>query len=443
MRQMTASACCNVALISIAAPPSAEAFTLGLMRDLKQHGFKIIAYGDGALAWPLGLRCLPLLAGAMEVLDSADVRFTECLHELLFRTLAEEAAVRAEEHRLKEKMRGLGLVGESPAMLSIFRTIVRVSKLSDLPMLITGETGTGKERVAQAIHRLDPKRGRGPFVAVNCGAISAALMESELFGHRRGAFTGAERDRAGLIRAAEGGVLFLDEISELDLAAQAKLLRVLQENRVLSVGEDKEISVSVRVLAAANRNLRAIVETGKFRADLFHRLNVFCLHVPPLRERVADLKPLVGHFLQKHRSLQSELPVAVDDVFVEALGRVDLAGNAREVENLVRRALVCKKARTPLNLSDLPADVWQQLSDPERAPAEMPAASANISLAAPFGATPEDDDLNLSRSLAHCERRLLQRALDRAHGNQSKTARLLGITARSVYNKLRKHQLDA
>ena len=200
---------------------------------------------------------------------------------------------------------------------------------------------------------------------MNCGAISSGLAESELFGHRRGAFTGADRDRKGLIRAAEGGVVFLDEIGELDDTLQVKLLRVLQERRVLGVGDDQEVPVSVRVIAATNRDLSAAVRHGKFRADLFHRLNVLSIHIPSLRERRADVRPLIEHLLEKNQSLHTAGSVAAGPDFIEALTRVDLPGNVRQLENLVRRALVNKVTSTPLTLTDLPAEVWQQLAEQE------------------------------------------------------------------------------
>ena len=177
------------------------------------------------------------------------------------------------------------MVGDSATMDGVFRWILRVSPLSELPVLLSGETGTGKELVARSIHRLDPRRADGPFVAVNCGAIVSGLAESELFGHRRGAFTGALHDRLGLVRAARGGVLFLDEIGDLDPGLQSKLLRVLQEHRVLAVGEDHEVAVNVRIIAATNRSLDEMVHARTFRADLFHRLNVLSIRIPALRER--------------------------------------------------------------------------------------------------------------------------------------------------------------
>lgn len=203
---------------------------------------------------------------------------------------------------------------------------------------------------------------------VNCGAVNASLGESEFFGHRRGAFTGPERERAGLIRSAEGGMLFLDEIADLEPALQTRLLRVLQENRVLGVGEDREVGVNVRVVAASNRNLELMVQQNKFRAGLFHRLNVLSVQVPPLRDHPDDLVPLIQHFLQKHRSLTPVGAFIVGADFSEALHHVELPGNVRQLENLVWQALVRKTTSLPLGISDLPLDVLQQLSGTEEVP---------------------------------------------------------------------------
>jgi transcriptional regulator with GAF, ATPase, and Fis domain len=274
------------------------------------------------------------------------------------------------------------------------------------------------------------------------------LAESEFFGHRRGAFTGADRDRKGLIRAADGGVLFLDEIGELEPALQAKLLRVLQECRVLGVGEEKEVAVSVRILAATNRDLKAMVVAGRFRADLFHRLDVVPIHVPPLRERPEDVRPLVEYFLEKHRALHPEGRVEVGGEFVEALGHLDLAGNAREVENLVRQALVHSEGSGTLQLSCFPAEVLSQLSGrttllTEQA-SDVPeltggsSATEAPSLVTCMASLLERHGGDLSHSMEECERLLLEVALRRTRGNQSRAARLLGITPRSVFNKLRK-----
>jgi transcriptional regulator with PAS, ATPase and Fis domain len=421
---------------------------LASIRTLAAAHVRVIAYGDRADEWPLGVRCRILLAGAAAVLDSARPAFSADLLAKLVRTLDTEAVRRSEQEQLRATFRKLGIIGESDAMLTLFRWATRVSGLSDLHVLITGETGTGKQLFAEALHALDPKRRDGPFVALNCGAISPGLAESELFGHRRGAFTGADRDRKGLIRAAHGGVLFLDEIGELDPPLQTKVLRVLQEGRVLGVGEDQETPVSLRVIAATNRNLEAMVRQRTFRADLFHRLEILSIELPPVRERPGDIAPLVAHFLATHGHLGRHGVAVASDEFVAALAEDGLPGNVRQLENLVRRAIVHKENGEPLSLVDLPPEVWANVSHGSRAasldgitsapestatavPAETPYASSALAL----------NGWNLARSLASCERSLVEAALRAADGNQSETARLLGITPRCVYNKIRKHRL--
>ncbi len=442
-----------LAVVALGTCPSPGDLDLEAIRSLKRKGFRVICYEDGAPFWPLSLRCQLLLAGSAWLLDSAKAEFAQELGGLLTQLLQAHTRRRDEEERVKGVIKQLGGVGESQAIIAVFQTVCRVSLLSDLPILITGETGTGKELLARGIHRLDLKRRQGPFVALNCGAISLGLAESELFGHRRGAFTGADRDRQGLIRSAEGGVLFLDEIGELDEALQAKLLRVLQENRVLGVGEDREVAFSVRIIAATHRNLEAMVQQGTFRADLFHRLNILAIHIPPLRERPADLKALIEHFLAKNRFLKPSGPLSADADFIAALTQVELPGNARQLENLVRWVLVHKDDDTALSLRDLPLDIWQQLSEQGKHPQDQSqSASDEKDILPPISDTPQQPlassiiallDLNgwnLSQSLQHCERLLLEAALHRAHGNQSRAAELLGITPRSVYNKLHKPQ---
>jgi len=367
-----------------------------------------------------------------------------------------EFKAREEDDRLKAGMKHFGIVGETPQMVAVFRATLKASVPSDLPVLITGETGTGKELIARAIHKLDSKRKHGPFLPFNSSALTPTLAESELFGHRRGAFTGADRERKGLFRAAQGGVLFLDEIGELDSVLQAKLLRVLEDYRVIAVGDDEEVSVNVRIVAATNRDLNEMVRQSTFRADLFYRLNVLSIHIPPLRERRDDIRPLIEHFLRKHQGLgPAGVPVAGPD-FVEALTRFELSGNARQLENLVRQVLLDKDDDyddSPLNVADLPEEVWRQLSEERqergvRAGDEGPAGVLDASrtiksddLAFHLARLLESNSWNLSRSLKECERALLQAALHAAHDNQSQTARLLGITPRSVYNKIHEHRL--
>jgi transcriptional regulator with PAS, ATPase and Fis domain len=460
---------CRIALIGLDSPPSNGDSALNLITALKEAGLKVVTYGDGAHSWSLATQCLPLLAGSVKLLDSAKSEFVTELQQLIEQLLRTEALTQGENEKLKMRMKELGIVGESQAIIAIFRWIAQVSVLSDLPVLITGETGTGKQILANAIYRLDPKRRDGPFIAVNCAAISPALAESELFGHRRGAFTGADRDRMGLIRSAHEGILFLDEIGELDLELQSKLLRTLQEKRVLGIGEDRESDVDVRVIAATNQNLDTMVRERRFRLDLFHRLNVLCIHVPPLRERRADIEPLTRYFLDHYGPLNPKAKFARED-FYQALMELTLPGNVRQLENLVRQAVIGKNDYGPLNLSDLPLDVWRELS---ASPRSSPQTVLRIDLenrasttsgpnleTREFSSEPRErnqsaelaatalrllkaNGWSLSRSMEHCEKLFLQAALTEAHGNQTRTARLLGITPRSVYNKHRKHNLPS
>jgi two-component system, NtrC family, response regulator PilR len=417
------------------------------IRDLKAKGFNVIACAEGIGSWPIKTKCLPLLAGAIQLLDSSNADFPCELRRLIEGILNAEARKRNEDREVADVMHSIGMVGVSSNMMRVFRSVVRFSALSDLPVLITGETGTGKEGLARAVHLLDAKRAKGPFVAVNCGAINAGLAESEFFGHRRGAFTGAERERKGLVRSAEGGVLFLDEIADLEVALQTKLLRVLQENRVLGVGDDHEVAVSVRVVAASNRDLEQMIQQKKFRPDLFHRLNVLTIRVPPLRQRPNDLEPLVKHFLEKYRSLAPLGTHTVDSDFLEALSQIELPGNVRQLENLVREALVCKATESPLHLGDLSVEVLRQLGEPSESPVAQGGETTDVlnskTLTKSLVSILEANDWNLRRSLEKCERQALEAAMERTRGNRSETARLLGITTRSVYTKVHKYGLKS
>ena len=436
---------CFVAVASTGAMPVGAG--IQVIRDLKAQGFKVLAHGQGAGSWPIKTKCLPLLAGAVQLFDSSATDFLSEMRTVVEQIVRIETEKRSDEHNIRATMRGLGMIGESAAMMAVFRAIIRFSALSDLPVLISGETGTGKEALARAVHRLDPKRSQGPFVPVNCGAISATLAESEFFGHRRGAFTGAERDRKGLFRSAEGGVLFLDEVAELDVALQNRLLRVLQENRVLSVGEDREVTINVRIVAATNRDLEQLMRQNKFRTDLFHRLNVLPIQVPPLRERPEDLAPLVEHFLQKNRSFGSPSSRTVDADFLEALRQSELPGNVRQLENVVRLALIRKATDLPLCLSDLSVEILRQLLEPTENSTAPTGERAEVF---PSGTLTEflirvleTNHWSLRRLMESCERQALEVVMERTRGNQSEIARLLGITVRSVYNKVHKYRLKA
>jgi DNA-binding NtrC family response regulator len=437
--------CCGECCVAVVVTgPISGGVALQVIRDLKVKGFKVIACAESIGSWPIKTKCLPLLAGAVQLLDSFSADFPRDLGQVIDRIARAETRKRSEEREVTAIMRGLGMVGGSATMTAVFRSVIRFSAISDLPVLITGETGTGKEGLARAVHHLDANRSRGPFVAVNCGAISASLAESEFFGHRRGAFTGAERERKGLIRSADGGVLFLDEIADLDLSLQTKLLRVLQENRVLGVGEDREEKVSVRVVAASNRGLAEMIKQNKFRSDLFHRLNVLSVQVLPLRERPDDLAPLVEHLLQKHQSLSPIGALTAGTDFLEAVRRTELPGNVRQLENLVCQALVQKATDLPLSISDLPVEILLQLSGTEEKPLGQNTAAEILNpqiLLKSVVSVLDANDWNLTRSMEICERHALEAAMARTQGNQSQTARLLGITPRSVYNKVRKYQL--
>jgi len=450
---LTSTSIQNLALLALADGCLPDAKGLSVIRELKARGFKVIAYEDEIFSWPISARCRALLNGSSLLLDSSAAGFSQELKGVLTKALESEAARQVEERSVKEQMQRLGIVGASPQITSVFRWVTRVSTLSDFPVLIKGETGTGKELVAKALHQLDENRCKGPFVAANCSAISAGLAESELFGHRRGAFTGADSDRKGLFRAADSGVLFLDEIGELSESLQAKLLRVLQEGQVLAVGCDREVQINVRVISATNRKLEEMVRQGSFRKDLYHRLDVLSVDIPPLRERYEDLRPLVEHFLTKYSSLNQSGVKAVNSDFVEALRKVELSGNARQLENIVRRALLDKTDDAPLCLSDLTPAVWEQVSDRNALAAHQIAPDLAvmskgledepvIDLESGFLNILDSNNWSLSKSLEYCEKLFLKCALRYARGNQSQAARLFGITPRSIYNKMHKHRLN-
>jgi two-component system response regulator PilR (NtrC family) len=416
--------------------------SLAVIRELKARHHEIIAHADNILSWPIGLRCRALLSGALLLLDNTSNTFTTELRSALTKLLRDKNEQHLEGIRIKQQMSQLGLVGTSAQMLSVFRSVVRFGTLSDFPVLISGETGTGKELIANSLHRLDAKRSKGPFVVANCSAINSGIAESELFGHRRGSFTGADIDRKGLFRSADGGVLFLDEIGELSQPLQGKLLRVLQEDRVLGVGYDRELPIDVRVIAATNRNLEAMVQEGSFREDLYHRLNVLSIHVPPLRERQEDLQPLIEHLLRKYSSLTQSSVTAVSTDFLDAVHQMKLSGNARQLENIVRRALLNAAGTLSLSLNDLTIAEWQQIaSDENNVAGVVEDQSGPSDSQTGFSQILDLNNWSLSKSLDYCERGLLQCALQFTRGNQSQTARLMGITPRSVYNKIQKHKL--
>jgi DNA-binding NtrC family response regulator len=421
---------------------------LHAVRALRNAEFDVIGWVRGSDGWPVKVLARALIAGAAAVVDSEKPNAADHARQLVEGCLQAQSERRDERAELSERMRALGIVTCGPRMLSLFGDVLRVSRLSDVPVLITGETGTGKELIARAIHTVDVKRCQGPFLPLNCAALATSVAESELFGHHRGAFTGADRHRQGLFRAASGGILFLDEIGELELGLQAKLLRAMQEGRVLGVGEDRETEVDTRVVAATNRSLPEMIADRKFRPDLYHRLSVVNLHVPPLRERRNDLPALIRHFVEKHRELAVSSTIEVSSEFVEALAHLDLPGNVRQLENLVRRALLARRDASPLGLWDLPHEVWQELSGSaleQSAVVSAPEIGTRdvASIATRLLDICRSQNCGLPRLMAEVERLILKAALEAVQGDLTKAGTMLGLKSRTLYNKRHKNRVDA
>ncbi|MDT7605457.1 MAG: two-component system, NtrC family, response regulator AtoC [Acidobacteriota bacterium] len=317
----------------------------------------------------------------------------------------------------------LELVGRSQTFIEVMKKVGKVAATC-LPVLLSGESGTGKEVIASAIHRRS-QRASQPFVAVNCGAIPSELIESELFGHVRGAFTGAARDRKGLWEEAEGGTLFLDEITETTPAFQVKLLRALQEGEIRRVGSNKTQKVDVRVIAASNRNVETEVEAARFREDLFYRLNAVTIYLPPLRERREDIYPLAGAFAARVWSLNPTVTFTPEAL--RLLEVYDYPGNIRELENAVVRAVaMCSGAVRPEDL-------------PERIRSYRPTSGDAVAEAATDGATPAPDERWLT--LAEVEARYVARVLEHTGGNKQAAARLLGIDRKTIERMIKRHDL--
>ncbi len=322
--------------------------------------------------------------------------------------------------RLQEGFRTGDLVGKSASIQSIMRMVERVAS-APASVLITGESGTGKELVARALHQ-SGERASKAFVAINCAALPEPLLESELFGYEKGAFTGATAKKDGLFRAADGGTLFLDEVGELPAALQVKLLRVLQERTVRPVGGHEELPVDVRVVAATNRDVEAEVNAGRFREDLFYRLNVINLHLPPLRERSEDIPLLAEHFLRKHAAVQNKRLSFSPEAMRWLVGQ-PYRGNVRELENVVERAVTLALGAR-IELFDLTPKPAADAAQPTVVPLRIP-----------------DTGFDLDGHLAGIERQVLEAALEKAGGVRKDAAKLLGMTFRSFRYRLAKYGL--
>lgn len=315
------------------------------------------------------------------------------------------------------------ILTNSPAMMDICKDTAKIA-LSQANVLISGESGTGKELIARAIH-YNSRRSNGPFIKVNCAALPESLLESELFGHEKGAFTGAQALRQGLFERADTGTLLLDEIGEMPLTLQAKLLRILQEREFERVGGHKTIKVDIRIVAATNRNLQEMVDEGTFRGDLFYRLNVIHLELPPLRERHEDISLLANHFLQKFSSENQREIIEIDPIALSALEAWPWPGNIRELSNVIERAVIMSTGAV-IFIEDLPAHFHQPVS----------------SLPATDGKPPSVGERNLKEEVKRHEKRIIQEVLEQQEGNRTRTALMLGISRRALMYKLQEYGID-
>jgi len=315
------------------------------------------------------------------------------------------------------------IVGNSPAMQEVYKTIGKVAK-ADATVLITGESGTGKELVAEALH-FNSNRRSGPLVKVSCAALPETLLEAELFGHEKGSFTGAMTQRRGRFEMADKGTIFLDEIGEMTVPTQTKLLRVLQERKIERIGSNVPIKVDIRIIVATNKDLQKQVEQSKFRDDLYYRLNVINIHMPPLRDRKEDIPSLVEHFLAKHRYSATAQPAAISEEAIRRLMEYNWPGNVRELENVIERAVVLSRGQI-ITSRELP------FGEHEAGEGEEGEAGDDVKADSSF----------FKKSVAQFEKDLIMKALRDANGNRSKAAEMLGIYRRLLYAKIKEYGLE-
>jgi len=341
---------------------------------------------------------------------------------LALKKAEERETLRRENRALREEIRKESryeeILAKSQKMQDIFRTITKIADYKTT-VLVTGESGVGKELVARAIHRRSSRRG-GPFVAVNCGAIPENLLESELFGHKKGAFTDAVNDRRGLFEDASTGTLFLDEIGELPLGLQVKLLRVLEDELIRRLGETRDIKVDVRIIAATHRDLHAETKAGRFREDLFYRLNVLPIHIPPLRDRREDIPLLIEHFVARNNTRLRSNIVGIDSEARRLLFEYGWPGNVRELENTIERAMVLAEG-DQIVATDLPERV-REAQDP----VQMQLASG---------------ELSVKKTTRIIEEILIRRALQKTKGNRTRAADLLEISHRALLYKIKDYRI--
>jgi two-component system response regulator AtoC len=393
---------------------------IALLTALRAHGVNVpvillTAYGtvESAVA--------AMKQGAYDyILRPFDV---EAVEVVVTRALAQERVKRENQFLREEVEKGWGeFIGRSAAMQQQYELIRQVAG-STTSVLITGETGTGKELAARAIHRASPRR-EALFVPINCAAIPAELLESELFGHTKGAFTGADKERMGKFEMADGGTVFLDEVTEMPVPLQAKLLRVLQENQIERLGSNRRAAIDIRVIAATNQDVRRALRQGTLREDLFYRLNVFTITMPPLRDRLEDIPLLADHFIEKHGP---KLGRGHPTLSAEALVRLQSyawPGNVRELENVIERALVLSRGEQ-IEVQHLPREIVTATEI-----AVLPES------------TPLSSSLSLIPAVERLERALVIQALRQAADNKAKAARLLEISERAIWYKIKKYGLS-
>ncbi len=363
---------------------------------------------DKSISFEEDIRLLSTIASMI----AQAVRLRQAAQEEKQRLIDENVRLREE---LKDRFHPANIIGNSREMQAVFDLILQVSEV-DTTVLIQGESGTGKELVANAIH-YHSHRADGPFIKVNCAALPETVIESELFGHEKGAFTGAINQRKGRFELANGGTIFLDEVGDLSLATQVKLLRVLQEKSFERVGGNRTIQANVRVLAATNRDLEGLIESGKFREDLYYRLNVFPIHIPPLRKRKTDILLLADHFVEKYNALYHKSVRRISTPAIDMMMSYHWPGNVRELENCIERAVLLSR---------------DGVIHGHHLPPTLQTAEAS-------GTRPKN---TLEEALANVERELILDALKDARGNMARAARRLGITERMMGLRVRKYGIN-
>ncbi|MGZ6243290.1 MAG: sigma-54-dependent transcriptional regulator [Candidatus Binataceae bacterium] len=409
---------------------------LGVLSEIRLRGLPIttiVISGEGEI--PDAVQAIKL--GAYDYLrkpvDPPRLRQT-------LNNLSEHLTVSEENQRLRLRLMGVGelgpIIGQSQAMRRVM-ALVEQAAPSSASVIIQGDSGTGKEIVARTIHESSPRRS-GPYVAINCAALPEGLLESELFGHERGAFTGADQRRAGCFELANGGTLLLDEITEMKPELQAKLLRVIEDRKLRRVGGSSDIALNVRVLAATNRDLGDAILKGRLREDLYYRLNVFTIVLPRLTERLEDLPALVDHFVRDFARANSKQISGVDNACLEALKARAWPGNARELRNVIERAVIVSTGSL-ITVADLPTEgalampAAQNATTPQAPETPSSADSEQSALAA--AGTPAQG-LPVGQPLREVERQLILKTLEMAGGNRVRAAEILGISPKTLYNKL-------